>query len=61
MWRERWYVKKYGHKPGTKRGTAAGFTYKGKHWTQQPENKARLRRLAKRNRAATLAKQQEKQ
>ena len=50
IYRERWYVKKYGHKPGAHKGSAAkGFSYQGKHWTQRPENQARVRALAKAN------------
>lgn len=33
-----------------------GYSYQGKHWTQQPENKARLRAQMKRTFAAVAAK-----
>ena len=36
-----------------KKKSAKGYSYKGKHWTQLPENKGKLRRMlnkAKRNR-----------
>jgi hypothetical protein len=33
-----------------------GFNYKGRHWTQLPENKSRLRAMAKNNSLVRLAK-----
>ena len=32
-----------------KKGSSKGFKYNGKHWTQKPENKARLRKMLKKS------------
>lgn len=44
-------------RPGKPRGATneSGFSYGGRHWTQQPENKARLRKQMKRVRAGLAA------
>lgn len=42
--------------PETKAPFRKGFSYEGKHWTQQPKNKARLRAQMKRLREEYLTK-----
>lgn len=53
--KQRWYYAR-AHQGSGIGAAQKGFDYKGKHWTQQPENKARVRKLAVARRQAFLAK-----